>query len=201
MKRITRLLIGLTLNIVWGSFCVSSAEAGVITSGTWTAMNQGAYWNNSSWDGPGLNAGQIISSWDSTVEYLSLGGGATGFAFDQTESFTEAVSITAWMNNRSLSQLADGSINFTTHGFTYNSLTTPLQFALFRSVSSTQIAYYLAIEDIPSSMRSDRDYNDYIGYAVEKLPSPPPPPTPTPEPGTLALMLSGSLVAWRKMRT
>ena len=52
-----------------------------------------------------------------------------------------------------------------------------------------------------SYMRSDRDYNDYIGYAVEKLPSPPPPPTPTPEPGTLALMLSGSLVAWRKMRT
>jgi hypothetical protein len=58
--------------------------------------------------------------------------------------------------------------------------------------------YFLAIEDIPMGMRSDRDFNDYIAYSVE-LP-PPPPPTPTPEPGTLALMLSGGLVAWRKMR-
>ena len=49
-------------------------------------------------------------------------------------------------------------------------------------------------------MRSDNDYNDYIGYAIEQLP-PPPPPVPTPEPGTLALMLTGGVAAWRKMRS
>lgn len=200
MKRITRLLFVLTLNIVWGSVWVSSANASVITTGTWTAMNPGAFWNNASWDGPGLNAGQLISSWGWPVEYLDLGGGPAAFAFDQSESFSEIVSITAWKDNRSLSQLADGSMTYTTHGYTYNSLTNPLQFSLFRSVGATQIVYFLAIEDIPSSMRSDRDFNDYIGYAVEQLPPPPPPPTPTPEPGTLALMLSGGLVVWRKMR-
>jgi hypothetical protein len=51
-------------------------------------------------------------------------------------------------------------------------------------------------------MQSDVDYNDYIGYSVEYLPPPPPPPpVPTPEPGTLALMLSGGLVVWRRMRS
>jgi len=199
MKRIKRLLIVVTLNIVWGSCWVSSADAGVITMGTWTTMNPGAFWNNASWDGPGLNAGQLISSWGFPIEYLSLDGAPATFAFDQPESFTEAVSITAWMDNRGLWQLPDGSMTFTTHGYTYNTLTNPLQFSLFRSVGPTQIVYFLAIEDIPWTMRSDRDFNDYIGYAVETLP--PPPPTPTPEPGTLALMLTGGLAVWRKMRT
>ena len=81
-----------------------------------------------------------------------------------------------------------------------NTLTTPEQFSLFRYVGTTQVIYFLGVEDIPSTMRSDRDYNDYIGYAIERLP-PPPPPVPTPEPGTLALMLSGGLIAWRKMRS
>jgi hypothetical protein len=199
MKRMKRLLIVLTLNIVWGSCWVSSADAGVITMGTWTAMNPGAFWNNASWDGPGLNAGQLITSWGWPVEYLSAGGGPAAFAFDQAESFTEAASITAWMDGRGISQGPDGSITFTTHGYTHNTLTTPQQFALFRHVGATQIVYFLAVEDIPSTMRSDVDYNDYIGYAVEQIP-PPPPPIPTPEPGTLALMLSGGLVVWRKMR-
>jgi hypothetical protein len=45
-------------------------------------------------------------------------------------------------------------------------------------------------------MRSDHDYNDYIGYSIEYL------PVPTPEPATLALMLSGGLVGvWRKRRS
>jgi hypothetical protein len=200
MKRMKRLLIVLTLNIVWGSFFVSSAEASVITAGTWSAMDAGAFWNNASWDGPALNAGQILASWGWGVEYLSFAGAPTAFAFDQPESFTEAVSITAWLDNRALWQLPDGSFSFTTHGYTYNTLTTPQQFALFRGVGLTQIVYFLTIEDIPSTMRSDRDYNDYIGYAVEQIPPPPPPPTPTPEPGTLALMLAGGLV-WKKRQS
>jgi hypothetical protein len=65
MKRMKRLLFVLTLNIVWGSCWASSANAGVITMGTWSAMNPGAFWNNTSWDGPGLNAGQLITSWSS----------------------------------------------------------------------------------------------------------------------------------------
>ena len=199
MNRMKRLLIVLVVNIVWGSIWVSSANASVITMGTWTAMNPNAFWNNASWDGPGLNAGQLLTSWGWQVEYLSLAGAPAAFAFDQQESFTEATSITAWMDNRGLWQLPDGSMTFTTHGYTYNSLTNPQQFALFRYVSTVMTVYFLAIEDIPVPMRSDRDFNDYIAYAVE-LP-PPPPPTPTPEPGTLALMLSGGLVAWRKMRS
>jgi len=199
MNRMKRLLIVLVVNIVWGSVWVSSANASVITMGTWTAMSPGAFWNNASWDGPGLNAGQLLTSWGwGEVEYLSLAGGPAGFAFDQEESFTQAISITAWMDNRALWQLPDGSMTFTTHGYTYNTLTNSQQFALFRSVSTAMTVYFLAIEDIPMGMRSDRDFNDYIAYSVE-LP-PPPPPTPTPEPGTLALMLSGGLVAWRKMR-
>ena len=72
MKAMKRLLIVLTLNIVWGSCWVSSANAGVITLGTWTTMNPGAFWNNASYDGPGLNAGQLITSWGWPVEYLRL---------------------------------------------------------------------------------------------------------------------------------
>jgi hypothetical protein len=203
MNRMKRLLIVLTLNIVWGSCWVSSANAGVITMGSWTAMNAGAYWNNASWDGPGKNVGDVITSWGWPVEYLSIGGGAAAFSFDQAEFFSEAYSNTAWMDGRGISQLADGSVTFTTHGYTYNTLTTPQQFSLFRYVGPTSIIYFLGIEDIPSTMWSDRDYNDYIGYAVEYLPPPPPPPppVPTPEPATLALMLSGGLIAWRKRRS
>ena len=207
MSGTKRLLIGLVVNIVWGSCWVSSANAGVITMGTWLPMNQGggasttmysvdAYWNNASWDGPGLNVGQLINSWGWPVEYLSGGGAAVGFKFDQSEFFWEATSITSWMDGRGIWQLPDGSVNFVTHGYTYNTLTTPQQFALFRYVGPTQNIYFLGVEDIPSTMRSDRDYNDYIGYSFEQLP-----PTPTPEPGTLALMLSGGLVVWRKRRS
>jgi hypothetical protein len=199
MMRMKRLLIALTLNIVWGSCWVSSANAGVITTGTWAAMSPDAYWNNPSWDGPGLNAGELITSWGWPVEYLTDGGDAAAFAFDQAEFFWEASSITAWMDNRGIWQLPDGSINFATHGYTYNTLTTPDQFSLFRYVDPTRIIYFLAVEDIPAGMWSDHDYNDYIGYSIEQVP-PPPPPVPTPEPGTLALMLSGGLVVWRRMR-
>lgn len=200
MKRMKRLLVVLAINIVWGSCWVSSANAGVITMGTWTAMDSNAFWNHASWDGPGLNAGELITSWGWTVEYLNTGGAPVAFAFDQPESFGEIVSITAWMDGRSIMQLPDGSVNFTTHGYTHNTLTTPEQFALFRYVGPTSIVYFLGVEDIPSTMRSDHDYNDYIGYAIEQLP-PPPPPVPTPEPGTLALMLTGGVAAWRKMRS
>jgi hypothetical protein len=137
------------------------------------------------------------------VEYLSASGAPTAFAFDQAAFFWEATSITAWMDGRGIWQQPDGSITFVTHGYTYNTLTTPQQFALFRYVGPTQIVYFLGVEDIPSGMRSDVDYNDYIGYTIEQIPPPPPPPPPipTPEPGTLALMLSGGLLAWRKMRS
>jgi len=201
MKRLKRLLVVLAINIVWGSCWVSSANAGVITMGNWTAMDSNAFWNNASWDGPGQNVGQLLTSWGwGSVEYLNTGGAPVSFAFDQPESFSEITSITAWMDGRGLWQLPDGSMSFTTHGYTYNTLTNPQQFSLFRYVGTTQIVYFLGIEDIPSTMRSDIDYNDYIGYAVEQLP-PPPPPVPTPEPGTLALMLTGSVAAWRKMRS
>jgi len=201
MKRMKRLLIVLTLNIVWGSCWVSSADAGVITTGTWTAMNAGAYWNNPSWDGVGLNVGQLVTAWGWAGEYLSADGAPVAFAFAQPEVFTQAVSITAWLDSRAIWQLPDGSVSFTTHGYTYNTLTTPQQFALFRYTGSTQIVYILGVEDIPVTMPSDRDFNDYIGFAITYLP-PPPPPTPTPEPGTLALMLSGGLVTlWRRMRS
>ena len=198
-----RLLIVFALNIVWGSCWVNSANAGVITMGTWTTMNSNAFWNNKSWDGPGLNVGELITTWGWSVEYLSgAGGGPAAFAFDQSESFAEITSITAWKDGRGLSQSADGSMNFTTHGYRYNSLTTPLQFSLFRFIGSTQIVYFMGIEDIPWNMWNDHDYNDYIGYAVEQLPPPPPPkPIPTPEPGTLALMLSGGIAAWWRKRS
>ncbi len=200
MTRMKRLLIVLTLNIVWGSCWVGSANAGVITTGTWTAMNPDAYWNNSSWDGPGLNVGELITTWGWPVEYLSAGGGPAAFAFDQPVFFWEAASITAWQDGRGIWQLADGSVQFATHGYTYNTLTTPQQFSLFRYIGPTQIIYFLGVEDIPSSMSSDVDYNDYIGYSFEQLP-PPPPPIPTPEPGTLTLLLSGGLLVYRKMRS
>ncbi len=203
MKRMKRLLIALTLNIVWGSCWASSANAGVITMGTWSAMNPDAFWNNSSWDGPGLNAGQLITSWGWPVEYLSASGEPVAFAFDRAEFFWEATSITGWMDGRGIWQKPDGSISFGTHGYIYNTLTTPQQFALFRYVEPTRIVTFLAVEDRPSTMVSDNDYNDYIGYSIEYLPPPPPPtpPIPTPEPGTLVLMLSGGLLVWRKMRS
>lgn len=200
MKRTTRLLLVLTLNIVWGSCWVSSANASVITTGTWMAMSPDAFWNNPSWDGPLANAGDMITRWGWPVEYLSAAGGPAAFAFDQTESFAEVVSVTTWLDNRGLWQMPDGSFTFTTHGYTYNTLTTPQQFALFRYTESTRNVYFLAVEDIPSPMRSDRDYNDFIAFAIETVP-PPPPPTKTPEPGTLALLLSGGAVLWRKVRS
>lgn len=205
MKRMKRLLFVLTLNIVWGSCWVGSANAGVITMGTWTTMdaNSAAFWNNSSWDGAGMNVGELITSWSVPVDYLSASGAPVAFAFDQSEFFWQAASVTSWMDGRSVSQLADGSVTFTTHGYTYNTLTTPQQFSLFRYTGVQSIIYFLGVEDIPYAMRSDHDYNDYIGYSIEYLPPPPPPadPTPTPEPGTLALLLSGGGMAlWRKRR-
>jgi hypothetical protein len=198
MKRTERLLIVLIVNIVWGSCWAPSANAAVISTGTWTALDPDAFWNNTSFDGPGLNVGQLITSWGWPVEYLNDEGEAVAFAFEQDTFFREITSITAWMDGRGIWELADGSIKFTTHGNTYNSLTTPQQFALFRSVTSTRIVYFLGVEDIPPNMPSDNDYNDYIGYTIEYLP---PPPTPTPEPGTLALLLSGGgLALWRKKR-
>jgi hypothetical protein len=218
MKRLKKLLLVLTLNIVWGSCWVNSANAGVITMGTWSAMdpNAAAFWNNASWDGPGQNVGQLITSWGWSVEQLSLGGSPVSFAFEQPESFTEVASITAWKDGRGINVLPDGSVNFTTHGFSYNSLITPWQFSLFRAVGPTQITYFLGIEDIPFPWLNDHDYNDYIGYAYEQLPPlrvpdpipvpdprpvPDPAPVPTPEPGTLTLMLCGGLAAFRKMRS
>jgi hypothetical protein len=198
MKRMQRLFIVLILNIVWGSCLATPAVAGVITTGTWTAMNPGAFWNNMSFDGPGLNVGQLITSWGWSVEYLSASGAPVAFAFDEAEPFREITSITAWMDGRGIWLLPDGSVKFTSHGYSYNSLTTPMQFSLFRHVGATQIVYFLGVEDIPPPMASDHDYNDYIGYTIEQLPPPPPPLVPTPEPGTLALMLSGGLVMWRR---
>lgn len=198
MKRTERLFIVLVLNIVWGPCWVPSANAAVISTGAWTALEPDAFWNNASFDGPGLNAGQLLTSWGWPVEYLSDDGEAVAFAFEQDTSFREITSVTAWMDGRGIWELANGSIKFTTHGYTYNSLTTPQQFALFRYVASTYIVYFLGVEDIPPNMPSDHDYNDYIGYTIEYLP---PPPTPTPEPGTLALLLSGGgLALWRKKR-
>ncbi len=203
MKRMKRLLIVLALNIVWGSCWASSATAGVITTGTWTATNSGAFWNNLSADGAGLNVGQLITSWGWPVEYLNVGGAAAAFAFDQAQTFREIASITDWMDGRGIWQLSDGSLTVTTHGYTYNTRTTPQQFSLFRHVGATQIVYFLGLEDIPSTKPSDRDYNDYIGYTIELLPPPPPPPPPlpTPEPGTLVLLLCAGLVGWRKRRS
>ena len=201
MKRTKRLLIVFILNIVWGSCWVGSANAGVITTGTWTALDSDAYWNNMSSDGAGLNVGELITSWGWPVEYLNAGGEAIAFAFEQETSFREITSITAWMDGRGIWELPDGSIKFTSHGYTYNSLMTPQQFSLFRYVGTTQIVYFLGVEDIPPTMTSDHDYNDYIGYTIEQLPPPPIPPVATPEPGTLALMLSGGLLAWRKRRS
>ena len=191
MTSMKRLLIVVALNIVWGSCWISSANAGVITMGTWTALDSNAYWNNTSWDGPGLNAGNLITSWGFPVEYLNLNGAPVAFAFDQPEFFWEVTSVTAWMDNRGIWVLPDGSVKFTTHGFTYNSLTTPQQFSLFRYIGPTATVYFLGVEDIPPFMWSDRDYNDYIGYTVE---------LPTPEPGTMALMLCGGIAAALRRR-
>jgi hypothetical protein len=203
MRRTKRLLLALAFNIVWGSCWASSAHASVITTGTWTAMSPDAYWNNVSWDGPGLNVGQLITSWGWPVEYLSAAGAAASFAFDQPQFFWEITSITAWLEGRGIWQRPDGSISFATHGYSYNTLTNPKQFSLFRHVGATQIIYFLGVEDIPLTFGGDRDFNDYIGYTIEQLPPPPPPPppTPTPEPGTLVLMLSGGLIALRKRRS
>jgi len=205
MKRTKRLFTVVVLNVIWGTCAAGLADAAPITTGTWTTMNPTAFWNNNSGDGPGLNIGQLIASWGWSVpgypvEYLTSGGGPAAFAFDRTESFYEIVSITTWMDGRGLWEMPDGSMTYTSHGHTFNSLTTPQQFALFRWAGPTQIVYFLGVEDIPLAMGScDRDYNDYIGYAVESLP-PPPPPAPVPEPSTLALLLSGGLMLFRKAR-
>lgn len=202
MTFLKRLLIVVTLNIIWGSCWVRSANAGVITTGTWSALEPTAFWNNTSWDGPGLNVGQLINTWGWPVEYLNVAGAPVAFAFDQPEFFWEATSITAWMDGRGIWVLPDGSVKFVTHGYTYNSLTTPDQFSLFRYVGPTTTIYFLGVEDIPF-MWADRDYNDYIGYAYEARPIPViPDPIPTPEPGTLALLLCGSLgIALRRRRS
>jgi hypothetical protein len=198
MKRVKKLLIVLALNIVWGSCWVSSANAGVITAGTWSDLKPSAYWNNPSWDGPGMNFGELLSTWGMPLEYLGgVDGAPVGFAFDQADTFWEIGWFTSWTDGRGIWQLGDGSITFKTHGYTYNTLTTPQQFSLFRSVGSTAIVYFLGIEDVPGWMTSDHDFNDYMAFTIEY----PAPPTPTPEPGTLALMLCGGVAAFTKMRS
>ena len=168
MKRTKQLLIVLTLNIVWGSCWVGSANAGVITVGTWTATDPSAaaIWDTS-WDDPGLS-----------------------------EFFPDATSLTSWKEARGVWVVPDDLLQFNTHGNGYNSLTTLDQYALFRYVGPTQTFYFLGVDDMPSGMSSDHRYSDHIGHAYEQLP-----PVPTPEPGTLALLLCGGLVAFRKARS
>lgn len=188
MTRVKKLLIGLTINIVWGSCWVNSANAGVITMGTWSAMdpNAAVFWNNPSSDGSQGDVGQLITSWGWPAEQFSDGGASISFAFVQWEFFWEATSITSWLDDRGIQALNDGSANFTNHGFTYNPFTAPQQFALFRYTGDSQTIYFLGTPN----MSSDDDHDD-SGR----------PPVPTPEPGTLALMLCGGLAAFRKVRS
>jgi hypothetical protein len=190
MKRLKQLLIVLTLNIVWGSCWVSSANAGVITMGTWTAMDTSAaaFSNNPSSDGTGLNVSEMITTWDWTAEHLDAGG--------RWEFLSEASSISTSAGDGGILLLPDGSLKFNTHGYLNNVLTNPEQFVLFRYVGPTQTHYFVGGEHGRPFMLSDQDSNDYFGYAFE-----PRPPVPTPEPGTLVLMLCGGLAAFRKVRS
>ena len=174
MKRVKQLLFVLTLNIVWGSCWVSSANAGVITIGTRTTIGSNALWDNVSWDGLEFDAGGLFGS-AGVTEYPSADGAPVAPAFDQSEYFWESVSNSAWTDSQDIWQLADASVSFAAQGYTYNTLTAPRRLQLFRSLRA---------------MRKDRD--DDIGQS----------PMPTPEPGTLALMLCGGLAAAvRKVRS
>lgn len=195
MKWSKRLTIAAILNIVWGAAWAGTASAAPITAGSWTPVGPTAFWNHDSWDGPNLNVGDIIENAGIPVEYLSLGGAPVAFAFDQAETFQEIASYTAWMDGQSLTEMPDGSVTYTSHGNTFNSLSNPQQFALFRYVTATAITYFLGVEDIPVGQPTDNDYNDYVVSFTEKA------PTPTPEPGTLALMLAGGAMVWRRART
>jgi hypothetical protein len=147
MKRTKQLLMVLTLNIVWGSCWVSSANAGVITMETWTTMNTSAAdWNNSSWDDPGLS-----------------------------EVFSDAASFTAWKEARGVWVVPDDLLKFNTHGDARDALTTLEHFALFRFAGPTHTLYFLGVDDMPSGMSSDHSYSDRVGHAYEQLPPVPTP--------------------------
>jgi len=96
MKRLKQLLIVLTLNIVWGSCWVSSANAGGITMGTWTTTGSSDHWNDVSLEYPELNAEQVSTSWEGT-EYLNAAA-PIAFAFNGSEFYWETTPIDASIN-------------------------------------------------------------------------------------------------------
>ena len=145
MKRMKRLLTVLTLNIVWGSCWVSSANAGAITMGTWNFVDPGAasFSNNLSWDDPGLDVG-LITEWDSQVEQLSAGEVPVAFPFDQSEFLSNLASSNAWMDGLGIWALPDGSMKF-------------------------------GVEDIPSTSWNDHHHRDYMGHPDKQRPPVPTP--------------------------
>jgi hypothetical protein len=157
------------------------------------------FWAGNSWDGPNLNAGDLIEPRSRcadcpSLEYLNDGSGNyTPFRFtDEIFGMGKIFGITGWKNG-TLSRSGDVFVYDTGVGNVYNSWDNPGQFALFRMVGVDTITYFLGIEDIDiGALVNDRDYNDYgVTFTT---------PQPVPEPGTLLLLGSGvaALVARRK---
>ena len=187
----------------------STAAAALITTGTWSDVSNPSQVGTPFWtllsSCPTLttqcNAAQVILGADGglvfdkfdpahgALQYLHASNNdAVEFSFaTPVEGVWKAQYSNTALTDGKPGQLANGAVTYTIPGadpndpalFFVDSLSNPLQFALFRQVNETHIRYFFAFEDRAGD-GSDYDYNDLIMSLTERR--------TVPEPATLALL-------------
>ena len=196
-------MIATVRNLVLASALVvpSLAVAAPITAGVWSAIGtpggagHAGFWDNLSDDITDpqcapvtfCNAGDVLiaEGFGPGLEFLH--GATTGtpvaFSFGETIAFDTPIFTLTTLNQGTPGQLANGAITYNTDpgqpgNLSWDSLTDPSQFALFRQVGPLGTTYFLSFEDSPFDA-GDRDFNDLIMQFTQRS---------APEPATMLLL-------------
>lgn len=163
--------------------CASTAHAGPITNGQWSAVtssnnDSNPFYDNKSWDCDTCNIGFQMQG--EGIEYLS-----GNWRVPYTVSITRLGGTSDYSSSHVFSHNSDGSFTLDNgHGYTASSL--HMGAVLFRKNFGTYIRYWYGFEDLPYWW-TDGDYQDDTGTWIETIYIPIPPTKPVSEPNLLLL--------------